>query len=59
MSGLCQHCGASSRRACDWHDMTGLPEETAPCEYDGTWDQDPDEAREDRDELSRLEREED
>lgn len=54
---VCPHCGAYSRRSCEWEDMTDMPPETAPCEQDGTWEQDPDEAREDRDERARLMRE--
>lgn len=60
MSGkLCQWCGAASERACEWEEMTGNMPEGAPCQFDGTWDQDPDEAREDRDERDMLARERD
>lgn len=54
---VCTHCGAGSRRACEWQEMTDQPQVTAPCEHDGTWARDPDDVREDRDERIRLERE--
>lgn len=40
MSDLCTHCGAQSPRHCEWEEMTGMPNETAPCQDDGTWDDD-------------------
>lgn len=54
----CPHCGAYSRRSCEWESMTGCPPESAPCEFD-EWDAepDPDRLREDRDERRRLEKE--
>lgn len=55
MSGnLCQWCGASSQRECEWEEMTGNMPEGAPCQFDGTWDEDPDDARDKRDEYDRL-----
>lgn len=54
MDKLCETCGASSPRSCEWHDMTGLPQETAPCEHDGTWEQDQDEEHENRDDRAAL-----
>ena len=57
----CPHCGADSRRACDFEDEIGC------CPFDemGGWDQaddepddeiDPDRLREDRDERRRADR---
>lgn len=54
---ICPHCGAYSRRSCEWELMTGQPTE-APCEVDD-WEPDPDRLREDRDERRRLEEDDD
>jgi len=58
MSGptVCPHCGAYSRRSCEWEEMTGEPPESAPCEFED-WEIDPDRMREDRDERQKLDRE--
>lgn len=46
---LCQFCGAYSRRSCEYPEMTGMPREAAPCQFDDEWDRpDPDAQRDDR-----------
>ncbi len=51
---VCPHCGAYSRRSCEWEEMTGNMAESAPCNFD-EWDVDPDFMRDDRAERERLE----
>lgn len=53
---VCPHCGAYSRRSCEWEEMTDTPRATAPCNFD-EWGADPDRLREDREERRRLEKE--
>lgn len=49
---ICPFCGAYSRRSCEMEDETGV------CAWeDATEEPDPDRLREDRDERSRLDRE--
>lgn len=54
---VCETCGASRQRDCEWEELTGNMPEGAPCQFDGTWDEDPDEAREKREDRDRLAKE--
>lgn len=56
-SPVCPHCGAYSRRSCEWEEMTGNMPESAPCKFD-EWDApDPDRLRDNRDERHQMQKE--